>query len=231
MKRQRIPEVMDGPSVDERAHAHALRSLNRIARLLGFDRQQYRCLKNLLGNHASVLDIGCGGGGYLGHIARQQGPESACKLIGLDYSTFALNCARQWQGERIRVLASDARRLPFANDSIDVVTCALFLHHFDEADAVIILREAARVARRGIVFADLSRSWPAWALTWLVTRVVSRSWIFHVDGPRSVRAAYDPGELTDLARLAGLEGARVERRFPFRLMLTWKKASASVAKS
>ncbi len=227
MKRRRVPEVMDRPTIDASAHAHALRSLNYVNRLLGMNRRQCQFLRRFGAVDMSVLDLGCGGGGFLADVARQPESIRPALRVGLDRSVFALRVAGSWHMDGVHYVASDARRIPFANDSIDVVTCSLFLHHFDAEDAAVIFREAARVARRGILVADLARSWPAWGLTWLVTRMVSRSWIFHVDGPRSVRAAFRSAELADLARGAGLEGVRVERRFPFRLILIWKKREAS----
>ncbi len=87
----------------------------------------------------------------------------------------ALGLAQRWYGQVIRWLPADARNIPLADDSIDIVTCSLFLHHFGEADAVLVLREAARVARLGIVIDDLSRSRVALVLTWFATRILSRS--------------------------------------------------------
>lgn len=218
---------MDHPTVEASAHAHALRSLNRANRLFGLNRNLHAGLKELGAADLSVLDVGCGGGGFLGHVAGRSASRRPGLLIGLDRSEFALQCARTWHGRVAQYAATDARRLPFSDNSIDVVTCSLFLHHFDDPEAIVILHEAARVCRRGVVVADLARSWPAWVLTWLATRIVSRSWIFHVDGPRSVRAAFRASELADLAQQAGLAGARVECRFPFRLQLIWRKGEGA----
>lgn len=144
-------------------------------------------------------------------------------LVGLDRSSFALTRAKRWHGSGIRWICGDVTCIPLADESVDVVTCSLLLHHFDETGAATVLREAARVARRGMVVGDLSRSRLAWAATWAGTRLLSRSRIFHVDGPRSVRAAYRTEELAEVARRAGLTGAEVAQRFPFRLLLTWRK--------
>jgi hypothetical protein len=43
------------------------------------------------------------------------------------------------------------------------------------------------------------------------------------DGPLSVRRAFTPAELDDLARAAGLPGARVHAHVPFRVSLVWEK--------
>ena len=96
------------------------------------------------------------------------------------------------------------------DNSVDVVVYSLFLHHFEVSDDVIILGEAARVARRGIVVDDLSRSRLVWLVTWIVTRPFGRSRIFHVDGPRSVAAAFSKDEMIELARQAGLLDARAK---------------------
>jgi ubiquinone/menaquinone biosynthesis C-methylase UbiE len=148
---------------------------------------------------------------------------SGGNLVGIDVSHFALTCGRKWQGPAFLGVVGDVRRVPLADDSVDVVTSQLLLHHFEGPEIVVILREAARVARRGVVIADLSRSWLAWGLTWLTTRLVSRSRIFHHDGPRSVRAAHRARELAEYAERAGLMRARVRRVFPFRLVLVWRK--------
>ena len=216
---------MDGGDITETDHAHALRSLNRLGRLLGTDRQLSRCLARF-GDDPSVLDLGCGGCGFLAHLARRRNSDGRTLLIGLDRSRFALKCAIAWHSPTIAWMSADARKIPLADSSIDVVTCSLFLHHFDAEEVVAILREAARVARRGIVFSDLARSPLAWILTWIMTRLLSRSWIVHIDGPRSVRAAYRKNELADLARAAGLKDAAVQPRFPFRLILSWQKMRA-----
>ncbi len=224
MIRHRTPELIDDPSLDPQAHAHALWSLNLVNRLLGVDRRLYAALATLgAADRLSVLDMGAGGGGFLGYVFRRRGGASTPPLLALDWSAFALAQAEMWYDGMIRPVVADARHIPLADSSIDVVTCSLFLHHFDEADIVDILREAARVARRGLIIGDLSRSRLAYVLTWMVTRLISRSRVFHVDGPRSVRASFRPDELAELAGQAGLAGAQVRRRFPFRLMLVWPK--------
>ncbi len=220
-----LPELMDDPTLDGKAHAHGLATLNRVNRMLRVQHRLYRCIGQLSGwAEVSILDLGAGGGGFLGYLSnRMQHECGPPRLVGLDLSAFAIRCARGWHRGAIRWLVADARNIPLANNSIDIVACSLFLHHFNEGDGVRILCEAARVARQGIVVDDLSRSRLALCLTWLATRVLSRSYVFHVDGPRSVHAAFRQQELADLARRAGLEEARLEKRFPFRLILIWKK--------
>jgi ubiquinone/menaquinone biosynthesis C-methylase UbiE len=237
---------MDDPGLDRDAHAAALRSLARTNRWLGGDRAVERAVQSVAGGpEPSVLDIGTGAGGLLDRIAhRKNAPDGRHTmmgtrepaadrplLIGTDLSPQALALARDWGAGAIRWLCADARALPLPDESIDVVTCTLTLHHLDPPDAVRMLREAGRVCRLGIVFSDLTRSRTAWLATWCVTRLVSRSRVFRIDGPRSVRAAYDVHEMAELARQAGLVDASIRRQFPFRMLLTWQKTRAGESRA
>lgn len=229
MRRDRQPELMDQPDVDPAAHAHALRSLNFANRRLGVDRSLYRHVRSVgFPANGALLDLGAGGGGFLQYLYHRHAPDRPT-LLALDISPFALHCAYDWLGGAVRAVTANALKIPLRDGSVDVVTCSLFLHHFDPPEAIAILREARRVARRGVVVGDLSRSRLAWILTWLTTHVVSRSPIFHVDGPRSVSAAWRPRELAEMAEEAGLRGAVVRRAFPFRLILTWRRSEPSDA--
>ena len=226
MQRDRQPELMDSPDLDEKLHRHALSALWKINRVLGIDQSLHTAACKLGGSDSiSILDLGTGGGGYLAYAAKQQNGDGDSLRVGLDMSTVALTTAQQWTNGSVRCVAGDVRGIPLADNSIDVVVCSLLLHHFDEDDVVAIMREAARVARHGVVFGDLYRSRTAFAVTWVATRIASRSPVFHTDGPRSVRAAYRDDELGRLADEAGLTGRCVRRRFPFRMIMTWRKSS------
>lgn len=219
MKRVRIPEEMDDPRLCANAHRHALQSLALSNRLLGVDTSVRRALRRTAPADASVLDLGCGGGAFLSSLD----PTGSRRLmVGVDRSEFALETANTIN-PLIAWVAADVQKLPFNADSVDVVVCTLLLHHFDPVGAITVLSEAARVARCAVVVSDLTRSRLAWWLTWLTTRLLSRSWVFHLDGPRSVSGAYDPAEMRALAQQAGMKGANITRQFPFRMLLVWPK--------
>jgi ubiquinone/menaquinone biosynthesis C-methylase UbiE len=245
MRRRREPELMDDPNADPRAHRSALAALRRSNRWLGFDAVLVKKFAAMApAGEVSMLEIGSGGGGFIEALAaydqktagRRQAngkrqTNGQLRLIGVDRSRFAISDAQAHLGKSIvgsghkafSLVAGDALRLPFGDRSADVVVCALLLHHFDPAGAVRLLREAARVARHAVVIGDLDRSSAAWLLTWVVTRLMSRSRLFHVDGPRSVRAAYRPAEALRLAAQAGLAAANVRAVFPFRWTLVWRR--------
>jgi len=106
-----------------------------------------RLLDNL-GRLRSVIEVGCG----TGHFTRWA--EKAAPLVfGADRSLAMLGQARRL-GSR-RLVASDALALPLRDASCDAVLLVTTLEFVDRPDWV--LREAVRVARRGVVIGALNR--------------------------------------------------------------------------
>ena len=70
---------------------------------------------------------------------------------------------------------------------------------------------------------DLIRSRLDLLLTWIGTRLLSRSAIVHIDGPLSVGGAFQLDEVAHLATAAGLAGAQISRFWPERFLLSWSR--------
>lgn len=97
-----------------------------------------------LRDHDRVLDIGCGGG-MLGHrILNRGGCPDGVIVEGVEKFKRG--------GEPIDVTPYDGERMPFEDDSFDVVILADVLHH--EEDELVLLRDARRVARRLVIIKD-----------------------------------------------------------------------------
>jgi SAM-dependent methyltransferase len=92
-----------------------------------------------------VLDLGTGTAGLLAQLARA--PEPPALAVGADCSAAMLARADPLP-ERWQLLRADASRLPFADDSFDLVTAAYLLHIVAPAQRARILAEAARVLSR-----------------------------------------------------------------------------------
>lgn len=227
MRRRREPELMDDPNVDQGAHRAALAALRRSNRMLGVDTQLVDVVAAVAPpGDARFLELGTGGGGLLAALATHfRRTQRQYRLVGLDRSPFALANAQTYvgAGQASEFVVGNALQLPFADRAVDVVICSLLLHHFDPEDAIRLLQEASRVACHAVVVGDLDRTPLAWSLTWLVTRLMSRSRLFHIDGPRSVRAAYRPAEALELAARAGLATATLRKVFPFRWTMIWRR--------
>lgn len=103
-----------------------------------------RVLKNagLSAENLSWLDIGCGKGELL-----QFGAPAFREAWGCDPSAEML---RACVGAHTR-LQTDSR-LPFDDESFDVVTAACVYHHLSAADRPVLTAEARRVLRKGGFF-------------------------------------------------------------------------------
>jgi 2-polyprenyl-3-methyl-5-hydroxy-6-metoxy-1,4-benzoquinol methylase len=225
-------EVMDQPDLDRRLHVEALRGLERINLVSGSARILWPALERLARQAGPqgvrVLDVATGAGDVpirLWRRARRAGLP--LRIDGCDRSACALAHARRRAAERqaqIHFFERDALGGPLP-DGYDAVVSSLFLHHLDEGQAVRLLRGMASAARRLVLINDLERSLAGLLLAYLGTRVLSGSPVVHTDGPLSVAAAFTRDEALALARRAGLDGAVVQRRWPFRYLLSWSRLS------
>jgi hypothetical protein len=138
--------------------------------------------------------------------------------IGVDLSWPLLSVGR---GHTSHMVCADARALPFRDQSIDVVMCSQFLHHFDRGDAEHVVRELDRVARRAVIIADLRRSWIAAAGFWLVSFPLRFHPVTRHDGVVSVLRGFTAPELREIVLAATGATATVSRYPGFRLTARW----------
>lgn len=178
----------------------------------------------------SVLDVGAGSGELLRVVAgfaRKTGRR--CRLYGLELnSRSAESIAEESKSyPEIKAVRADAFRLPFADDAFDYVICSLFTHHFTDENVVEILREFSRTARRRVFVIDLHRHRIAYLSYKVFCAAFGISRLVREDGSLSVLRSFKPVELETLAKKADLCDARIERYFPFRLVLAGGKKMQS----
>lgn len=227
MQRNQRPELMDQPHLGEPQHARALRglaTLNAVSRSGAILWAELRDLARRTAPPLRVLDIASGGGDVpldLVRRAKRQGVR--LQIDGCDRSPFAVRFANQRAARMADAtfFELDALRDPLPQ-GYDAVTCSLFLHHLSETDAVRLLGALAG-AGRVVLVNDLCRSRTGYALVWVACRLLTRSHVVHVDGPRSVAAAFTPAEMLTLAERGGLTGATVSRHWPQRMLLKWER--------
>lgn len=198
----------------------SLDDLRRINRYLGGIAIYRRMLNRLAAGadqRLTVLDLGTGTSDLLEGLDR-----AGLLAVGLDFKFQHLLYGKTLGGKTRRV-AADAFRLPFASDSVDVVTSAHFFHHFSPDENVGILEEALRVARIGVAVNDTRRH----HLPLLFTRIIGSlglvGRITKFDAPASVLQGYTLAEVRDIAVRVKARRAAVVRAFPFRFgLLLWK---------
>ncbi len=211
-------ELLDAPAPLSEIEAN-LRELARLNRVFGGTWLVLTHVARLLERTPSdqpltVLDVGTGGADLpvaLVRWARLCGRP--IRVLALDRSGDILTIARRLVSSYPEILfvRGDGLRLPLRTGGIDVALASLTLHHLEPSEAPVLLSELHRVARLGFVVNDLIRSRSAYCLVWLATRLFTRSRMIRHDGPLSVRRAYAPAEIVELARRAGLTRIQVFR--------------------
>jgi 2-polyprenyl-3-methyl-5-hydroxy-6-metoxy-1,4-benzoquinol methylase len=229
-QRQREPEIIDQPDLEESRHIQALRGLERINWWSGSARILWPSIRALArqvcGTPLRLLDLATGGGDVPLRLWRKAcRAEIPLEIAGCDRSPTAVAHAQRAaaaQGANLRFFTWDALAGQLPGD-YDVLTCSLFLHHLEEDQAIDLLARMAAAARHLVLINDLRRSSAGWLLAYLGTRVLSRSPVVHRDGPISVAAAFTLGEMRRLAEAAGLSGGVVTRRWPCRFLFSWAR--------
>lgn len=155
----------------------------------------------------TVLDVGCGTGTALAEYA-----EVGCRVIGADPSPAMITQARARLGAEADLRLIEGPRLPVDDASVDLVLVSLVLHSVPRAEAVGILREAARVlvADGRALVTDFGTSGLRFPRGWWgrgITVVAELA-----AGPRHARNSLDyirRGGLPSLVDEAGLETQQI----------------------
>ena len=201
--------------------------LQRVNRWLGdasaLKKSLLREIEQLDLKSFSVIDVGAGSGELLRVVAkwaRQSGREA--KLTGVELNARSAHAIAEQSTDfqNINAIRGDAFRLPFADNQFDFGMSSLFTHHFKNAEVKAILRELSRVSRRGVFVIDLYRHPVAYYFYTTIGRLFLHNRLLREDGALSILRSFTPGELLGLAQQAGLKSPRVERHFPYRLVLS-----------
>jgi SAM-dependent methyltransferase len=222
--RRRGSEILDDPTTDPVVRERSLHDVRRSNTLLGGLRAALAEVARLLpslGARGTLLDVGTG----LADIplaARERARKQGVALIvfGVDASE-SLSCLAV--GTLDGSACADARNLPFADASVDLVTCSQLLHHFDDGEIPRVLRELDRVARGHVIVSDLRRSWLAACGFWLVSWPLGFHRVTRHDGTLSVLRGFTAAELARHVQSATGRHATVRRHFGWRLTASWEK--------
>lgn len=219
-------------------HDGGLAELRLVNRYLGDVRVILKHLSTMAAgkdrDKRTVLDVATGSADIpiaIARWARKRGIK-VC-ITGVDVNPQAIRIARRMTGEdpMINFAVADGLNLPFREKSFDFVLCSKTLHHFTTEEAVRLIREISRIARQGYIIMDLRRSWVAYVLIVILTRLFSRNRITRCDGPLSVLRSFTPRELASLASSAGASYFRISKEPFWRMALCCMRYAANISGS
>jgi SAM-dependent methyltransferase len=220
-------ELLDDPAADPAAVAESLRNIARSNRWFGGAAAVRHGLARVLadvpaGATLTLADVGTGLGD-LPQVAARWASRRGVRLVavGLERSRVAARLARE---RGVACAVGCAGALPFREKSVDLVLVSQVAHHLAPDSAVRLLRACDRLARRGVVLADLRRAPIGPLAFWVGARALRFDPVTVADGMTSLRRGYTTEELRALLAAAGVR-ATVERRPGYRLVATWRPAA------
>lgn len=226
--RVEAPELLDmGYGTLEHVQAN-LAEMWRINRFLGGTNALNRHLYPRLLAHpnTTLLDLGTGSAHIPVMISRwARAKQINLQIFAVDWAARNLAVAQTTSHSypEIHLLQTDASHLPFSRDSVDFVISSLFLHHFAPDQVISLLASAFQSVRCALIMTDLVRGWLPYFGFKLIQPIFAHQFLTRHDGALSIRRAYTPVELRELADAAGLKTARVHAHHPWRMTLVADK--------
>ena len=221
--------MLDDPAADPRLVRRMLGEIATANRWFGGHRALRVGLAPLVdagdrGRELVLLDIGTGAGDLPAAAA------AWCARRGVGLRAVALErhpaAARLARASGLATAVACGSRPPLADRSVDLVLLSQLLHHLDDDGAEMLLRRAARLARRGVIVADLRPSRMAGGAFRLAGRTLGFDPATVDDGVTSLARGRDAARLTALLERAAMPGA-VVRELPFaRVVASWRAGAA-----
>ena len=154
-------ETLDDPGSDPALVERMLRDISKANRWFGGRHAMRHALARLIdpadrGRVLSLFDVGTGAGDLPLEAVRWAARRGVTlHPIGLERIPAA---ARLAQRAGVPTMLGCASALPLRSRSVDLVLVSQLAHHFDAASATRLFIDCSRVARRGVIIADLRPS-------------------------------------------------------------------------
>lgn len=203
-----------------------LRELEFINAYLGNVRSLVKAIKKAtLGKkYVKIVDLGCGGGDVARKIAQilHKSNIDFC-YIGIDGNPATINYATQQstQYPQIKFMVQDIFHKNFTLPQCDLLISSHFVYHFRDEKLVSFINKHSKNIRQAIIFSELRRSFFAYILFQIGTRILRLSKITREDGLLALRRSFNKRELYSIAQqCADDRSIRIQKKLAFRLLLT-----------
>lgn len=178
--------------------------------------------KKLPNKHLVIGDLGTGGGDALRYLAKK---TKRCtvqfQFIGLDANEATLAYATKLSVPYPNISYRKENILDPKTSfkGIDVVTCALFLHHFKNEEIIELIKRCKEDGVKFLLINDLQRHKLPYILFFIVSKILHFTNMAHHDGLISVRRGFKRQELQQLLQACKSSDISIKWRWAFRYLL------------
>ncbi len=220
MKRVPTPELLDsdaGTPHEVQASLSDLWFINRAFGGVSSSRQLIETVAREQGiSRISLLEVASGPGKVPDTVAKK------LRQKRIELHTVLFDRSRSHLDGASRAVVGDAVALPFSDDSFDVVSSNLFVHHVMPDVLCQFINEGLRVCRTAVLINDLIRSPLHLALVYAGLPLF-RSRITWHDAPASVRQAYTREEMRQMLESTAAARVEISSHYLFRMgVIAWK---------
>lgn len=224
-KRSEDKELLDADDISLRDIISTMHELSVINTYLGGHSITCRGIAHFLQRAPkeqplAVAEIGCGGGDNLRTISNfLRRLDRPVALTGIDLKPECIKYARRKSIIPISWVASDYRKVTWANDRPDVIFSSLFCHHFTDAELTQQLIWLKDNSKMGFFINDLHRHPLAYYSIKLITRIFSQSRLVRNDAAVSVSRGFRKQEWVKIFADAGIKNYTIKWQWAFRYLI------------
>ena len=227
-QRASLSELMDNPAGDRELLDRTLDQLHVVN--MFFSRNRY-CAKKLLIPHMlrqqrksfTVCDIGAGAcdfGLWLSGYAIRHGLRVHMYCVDNDIRVVEHARIKCRKNDLVTIIHDSALNLASFAFKPDYIFSNHFIHHLSDTDLVKLFELIDMHASYGYVINDLKRSPISWTAFYLFGIVFLHKSFSLTDGLISIRRGFTEEELSGLLAKAGVADARIENKWPGRLIIS-----------
>lgn len=221
-------ELMDAPNIPKGLMFQNLSELDLVNRTLGGHTTTLSGMKELMKDKNKtyhVVDIGCGGGDAMKHIAKW-GKKNSIELrfTGVDMNADCISYMKEFCKyiPEIDGVTMDYRDYLKQDQHAEIIHCSLFCHHLKDEELIELFSYLDRYSKIGFVINDLHRHWFAYYSIKFLTRLLNGSVLVKNDAPLSVLRGFKKRELELLLEKAGVKNYTVKWKWAFRYLIVGK---------
>jgi len=217
--------MMDAPDISKGMLYQNLHELDLLNRTLGGHAISLCGIKTLVNDKTRtyhIVDLGCGSGDTLKHIAKwARVHQYKVRLTGIDINADAINYLKHQCKDypEISGVVSDWHDYLLKDNAVDIIHCSLFCHHLSNENLAALFDLIHGRVKTGFVINDLRRNWLAYYCVFVLTRLLRGSVLSRNDGPLSVLHGFKSSELKTIIEQAQITQYVIKKKCAFRFLI------------